>query len=285
MSEEIGDVPWNRMLEDYFCSTAERAHGLAWLHKRGEEVYSQRRTWIDLPVIIGSGAVAFLNAGSQTLFEGEAKMSSIALGLGSLALGLLNGVGTYFGWSKRAEQHRISALQYERLFRFLSVEMTLPRADRMRPKDLLKMTRDSVDRLAEISPLIPKEILADFRRRFGKYREIAQPTEVNGLERVRVFDESQECEYQSGRLTLRTPREGAREGDGRAESPPASVPRAASPLLGARTGKSLPTRPSAQSEAASSSLGPSASASAEPNTERTLADSPSVPAFSERTHP
>ncbi len=271
MSEEIGDVPWNKMLEDYFCSTAERAHGLAWLHKRSEEVYSKRRTWIDLPVIIGSGAVAFLNAASNTLF-GEGNMSSIALGLGSLALGLLNGVGTYFGWSKRAEQHRISALQYERLFRFLSVEMTLPRADRMRPKELLKMTRDSVDRLAEISPLIPREILADFRRRFSKYREIAQPTEVNGLEKVCVYDESQECEYQSGRLSLRTPLVEGREGDGRDGSPSSSVPRAPErPLESASVGL-RPSRLSAPSVAASSSLGPSDSATSPPNTGKILVD-------------
>lgn len=266
MSEEIGDVPWNRMLEDYFCHTAERAHGLAWLHKRGEEVYSKRRTWIDLPVIIGSGAVAFLNAGSNTLFENEVKMSSIALGLGSLCLGLLNGIGTYFGWSKRSEQHRISALQYERLFRFLSVEMTLPRAERMRPRELLKMTRDSVDRLAEISPLIPPPILADFRKRFSKYTGIAQPTEVNGLEKVLVYDESQESDYQSGRLNLRTPRAVDREEGGLDESPPASVPRVFERLRVVKTAESLPIRPSVPSVEASSSLAPSVSTTVEPKT-------------------
>lgn len=270
MSEEIGDVPWNGMLEEYFCSTAERSHGLAWLHKRAEEVYSLRRTFIDLPVIIGSGAVAFLNAGSNTLFEGEARMSSIALGLGSLALGLLNGVGTYFGWSKRAEQHRISALQYERLFRFLSVEMTLPRADRMRPRELLKMTRDAVDRLSEISPLIPPRILSDFRSRFGKYKEIAQPTEVNGLEKVTVYDETQDSEYRSGRLSLRTPREASRASDDRVESPPASgLAVSVHPPASASVGLP-PIRPSVPSVEASSSLVPSVSATAEPRTERTL---------------
>jgi hypothetical protein len=255
MSEEIGDVPWNSMLEEYFCHTAERAHGLAWLHKRSEEVYSQRRTFIDLPVIIGSGCVAFLNAGSNTLFEGETKMSSIALGLGSLCLGLLNGIGTYFGWSKRAEQHRISSLQYERLFRFLGVEMTLPRTDRIRPKDLLKMTRDSVDRLAEISPLIPPAILVDFRRRFAKYSGIAQPTEVNGLEKVLVYNETLENEYQSGRLKIDSPRRVDTTSGGPDESPPASLPRVVVLPLGARTAESLPTRPSAPSAAANSSLG------------------------------
>jgi hypothetical protein len=266
MSENSEEIQWTVELESFFCSTAERSHGLSWLHKRAEEVYSVRRTWIDLPVIIGSGAVAFLNAGSNTLFEGEAKMSSIALGLGSLALGLLNGVGTYFGWAKRAEQHRISALQYERLFRFLSVEMTLPRADRMRPRELLKMTRDSVDRLAEISPLIPPRILGDFRSRFGKYKEIAQPTEVNGLEKVTVFDESQESDYRSGRLSLRSPRLASTASDGLGESPPASVPLASERPRGPASVGLPPTRPSEPSAEASSSLVPSGSTTAAPRT-------------------
>jgi hypothetical protein len=190
MSEDFSARSWNSHLEGYLKDAGEKAHGRSWLHKRGEQTYSTRRTWIDLPVIIGSGLIAFLNAGSSSLFA-DPMMSSVSLGVGSLVLGILNSVGTYYGWSKRAEGHRIAAIQYSRLYRFLRIEMGLPRRERMTPADLLKYVKDADDRLQEISPLVPPEIIADFRRRFHQTTNlIALPEEANGLEGIVVFPRS-----------------------------------------------------------------------------------------------
>jgi len=288
MSESIGEVSWNKMLEEYFASTAERSHCLGWLHKKAEERFSTRRNFIDLPVIVGSGIIAFLNAGSSSLFT-DATMSSVALGVGSLAVGILNTMGTYFGWARRAEQHRISALQYERLYRFLSVEMSLPRAERMAPKELLKYTRDSIDRLAEISPLIPQPIIADFRQRFAEEKDIAKPVEANGLEKVIVFPETEEMGLPSASsLRIRIPRPpleaAARATDGLFGSPPATAPaRAVAPLAAALSG-APPTRPYEQSAAASSSLEPFDPTTSLPRTAPTLARPSSAPEADAQTH-
>lgn len=180
------NIRWTDKLEDYFVSTGEKAHCLSWVHKQAESLYSTRRTFIDLPVIVGSGVIAFLNAGSQSMFE-DPRISSIALGVGSLVVGILNTLGSYFGWAKRSEGHRISAIHYAKLYRFISVEMALPREERMSPHDLLKYVKDQYDRLAEISPLVPSEIIHRFQKRFKKYTNIAKPEEANGLEKITVY--------------------------------------------------------------------------------------------------
>jgi hypothetical protein len=183
------NIRWTEKLEDYFVATGEKAHCLSWIHKRAEELYSVRRTFIDLPVIVGSGVIAFLNAGSQSMFE-DARLASISLGVGSLVVGILNTLGTYFGWSKRAEGHRISAIDYAKLYRFIAIEMALPREERMSPKDLLKKVKDDYDRLAEISPLVPPSIIAKFKRQFKKETSISKPEEANGLHKIEVFKPS-----------------------------------------------------------------------------------------------
>lgn len=187
------DIHWTEKLEHYFVSTGEKAHCLAWVHKRGEEMFSKRKTFIDLPVIVGSGVIAFLNAGSQSMFE-DARLASISLGVGSLVVGILNTMGTYFGWAKRAEGHRISAIHYAKLYRFIAVEMALPRDERMSPHDLLKYVKDQYDRLAEISPMVPPEVISRFKSEFKKYTNIAKPEEANGLEKISVYREGGEME-------------------------------------------------------------------------------------------
>jgi hypothetical protein len=186
---EIGEVSWTTELEAFFASSAEKAHCLSVLHKQGEAWYSRLRNFIDLPVIIGSGLIGFLNAGSTSMFS-DPKMSSIALGVGSLVVSILQTVNTYFNWSRRAEGHRISAIQYSKLYRFLTIELSLPRQERVSPTALLKQTRDTYDRLQEISPLIPPNILQDFRKKYDGNTDISKPEEANGLEKVTVYQEN-----------------------------------------------------------------------------------------------
>ena len=204
-SELSKDIHWTERLEEYFASTGEKANCLAWVHKKSEELFSVRKTFIDLPVIVGSGVIAFLNAGSQSMFE-DARLASISLGVGSLVVGILNTMGTYFGWAKRAEGHRISAINYAKLYRFIAVELALPREERMTPHDFLKMVKDNYDRLQEISPLVPPSIIHKFQRRFKKVSDIAKPEEANGLHKIEVYRvPGDDAKSPDARFTLKSP--------------------------------------------------------------------------------
>jgi hypothetical protein len=188
---DIGqNVTWTITLEDYFAQTGEKANGLSIMHKRAESIFARRKTYIDLPVIVGSGAVAFLNAGSSSLFAGNAQLAATALGVASLTIGIINTIGTYFGWAKRAEGHRMSAIHYAKLYRFINVELRLPREQRMQPGDFLKYVKDQYDRLAEMSPLIPSSVTKGFATQMEKYMDISKPEETNGLNKIEIFVDS-----------------------------------------------------------------------------------------------
>lgn len=185
-NDDTKSIHWTEMLEEYFASTGEKAHCLSWCHKQAEAMYSKRKTWIDLPVIVISGVTGFLSAGSTTMFD-DPKTSSVALGVASLFVSVLNTAGSYYGWAKRSEGHRISAIHYARLYRFISVELSLPRDERMDPSNFLKYVKDQYDRLQEISPLLPPEVITEFQKKFGNEKEISKPEEANGLEKITVF--------------------------------------------------------------------------------------------------
>jgi len=185
-SEDNRVITWNEKLEEYFTSTGEKAHCLGWLHKKAEASYSKRTTFIDLPVIVLSTLIGATSIGSKSLF-GESPMAPIILGIISIFVSILNTVGAYFSWSRRAEAHRISNIQYSRMYRNISLEMSLPRNERSLPSELLRYIRVEYDRLSEISPLIPPEIIKLFNQKFSQEKEISQPEEVNGLEKIEVY--------------------------------------------------------------------------------------------------
>lgn len=184
-------INWHESLEEYLASMGEKSHCLSWCHKRAEELYSYRRTFIDLPVIMLSAITGFMSVGTSTMFPGQETSASIALGVCSLFVSVLNTTGAYFGWAKRSEGHRISSIHYSKLYRHLVVELSLPREERTPPTILLKQTREQYDRLQEISPLLPPDVVKVFKNRFeGKpeYNQIQKPEELNGLEHIQVYN-------------------------------------------------------------------------------------------------
>ena len=216
MTEELNkSITWNSRLEEYFCSTGEKAQSLAFIHNKAEQLYSNRRSFIELPVIVLSGVLGFLSVGSSSMFEGHENISSICIGLGSLCVSVLNTLNSYYQFSKKAENHRISAIQYGKLYRFLSIEMSLPRDQRATAYDLLTSTKETFDRLQEISINPPPEVIEEYKKKFGidKYQNLSKPEIANGLEAIVPFDvklhpsvmslESPFSTYQDNPLNLR----------------------------------------------------------------------------------
>ena len=196
MADELSlstTVGWTNILEEYFASTGEKAHCLSWLHKRAEAMFSHRTIFLDLPTIIIGAVNGFMSVGAKQIFPND-DFASVYIGVIALFVSLLNTINSYFSWSRRAEGHRISALQYSKLFRFLAIEMSLPRSQRMSPAELLKYTKEAYDRLSEISPLVPSTIIEDFQKKFAdpKYKTISRPEETNGLEHIVIFREPEE---------------------------------------------------------------------------------------------
>jgi hypothetical protein len=180
-------IEWSNNLEDYFKDMGERCYCYAYLNKKAEQHYSYYRNFIDLPVIILSTIAGTLSIGGVSFWGKEnEQQGSIAVGIISLGVGVMNTIGTYFAFAKRAEAHRLSAIQYGKLYRFLSIELSLPQQERMNPADLLKVSRDNYERLQEVSPLIPYKLLEDFKIKFKEYK-VSKPAEANGLEEIIIY--------------------------------------------------------------------------------------------------
>lgn len=195
MSEAtVGQVSWTTALEQYFKTTGEKAHALGQMHLEAEQIVSGKRTAIDLPVIVLSGITGFVSAlSSSPMLSANQGIISVVLGIVSLFVSTLNTTGSYFQFAKRAEGHRITGIQFGKMYRFLSIEMGLPRDERMQPHDLLKMTKESYDRLQEISPPLPDSVISKYRAKFKGEKDIAVPEEANGLERIQIFVEDNDA--------------------------------------------------------------------------------------------
>jgi hypothetical protein len=161
MEEDETKVEWSTQLEDILAQEGEKCRGLAWLHTRAEALTSKFNTYVQVPVIVLSTLAGTASVGSATLFGGG-PASSIAIGLVSISVGILNTLGSFFAFAKRSEAHRIAHLNYSKLSTRISIELSLPRDQRMEADPFLENTRETMERLAETAPLCPEGIIAEF---------------------------------------------------------------------------------------------------------------------------
>jgi hypothetical protein len=187
-SEASVHVEWSTQVEDILAAEGEKCRGLSWIHTRCESEMSTYNTFIQVPVIILSTLAGTASVGSATLFAGQTTASSIAIGLVSISVGILNTLGGFFNYAKRAEAHRIAHLHYSKISTKISIELSLPRLERISAESLLNYVRESMERLAETTPLASSKILKSFNEEFKNIKEeISMPPETNGLHKIKVY--------------------------------------------------------------------------------------------------
>jgi hypothetical protein len=173
-------------LERIISDEGERSLCYSWLHSKSEKWYSKLNTYLTLPVILMSTIAGAGSIGTQSLFNG-AGSANIAIGCLSLSVATLNTISSYFSWAKRSESHRIAGTTYAKIYRFILIELALPRSERISAKDMLKIVREQCDRLQETSPQIPDNIINEFKAKFAKSTpDVKKPEITNGLDPIMV---------------------------------------------------------------------------------------------------
>jgi len=180
-------VTWNSQIEGILSQEGERSLCYSWLHAKSENFYSKLNTYLSLPVIMLSTIAGAGSIGTQSLFNGSTT-ANIVIGCISLSVATLNTIGSYFSWSKRSESHRIAATTYKKIYRFILIELALPRHERIIAKDMLKIVREQCDRLQETSPQIPDGVISEFKIKFSDSTpDVAKPEITNGLHAIMVY--------------------------------------------------------------------------------------------------
>jgi len=180
-------VTWNSQLERILSDEGERCLCFSWLHDRSEKKFTSLHTYITIPSIILATLSGSASIGTTALIE-SSTVANLVIGTTTLTVGLLGTISSFFAWAKRAESHRIATITYKKVYKFILVELALPRSERMNAKDMLKIIRDETQRLQETCPQIPDDIIKLFKDKFEKTSpEVTKPEITNGLHPIYVY--------------------------------------------------------------------------------------------------
>lgn len=193
-------ITWNNQLEQVISEEGEKCLSYSWLHDRSQKKYKNLNNWIAIPVIIFSTLSGAGSIGGASFFD-DFKAAPYIIGLISIMVGILNTVGSYFSWAELSELHRISGIQYSKNYNIVKIELSLPREQRISPSDFLKIIKEQLQTLREISPEISDDIIQEYKFKFDIYKDVSKPEICNGLHNIEVYSAKVE-EEMNNRLSI-----------------------------------------------------------------------------------
>jgi len=185
-------IRYNSELEQLLKENSEECESLSILHRISYEKYYQRSNYINIPVIILSSAIGFI-----TGIDLQYDKMNIILGIGSVFVGIIKSVDTYFQLAKRAESHRICALQFSQIYKKIQIELSLNRQQRASAENMMHIVKTDIKNMQEIAPLIDDDIIVLYNEKYRRYKRVKKPNFVNGLTEVKVNSAEDDFEYAS----------------------------------------------------------------------------------------
>ena len=155
------DYPWKHEQEQILRKWADKGQCLKAMHERAYKRYWCLNAWFNIPIIILSTLTGTGNF-AQSLFGSWAPNFILIVGATSIFIAMLQTVGQYTGVAQKLESHRIAAVTWDKFTRKIQVELSKPRCDRVSAKDFINNCEEQFDRLVEVSPVMPNDIIRWF---------------------------------------------------------------------------------------------------------------------------
>ncbi len=182
---------WNDSEVQLLKKWGETAASYRLLHDRAYRHYYTKSYMYAVPVIVFStitGTASF----SQTLFPPVYQpYVPMVIGGINIFIGVLGTLARFFRVDELTEAHRVASVSYGKFSRNISTELSLPPQNRKyNGADLVEMCRTEMDRLIEQSPVIPMNLLLEFKNN-EEYAAITKP-EVLDIKPIEEYKMSKE---------------------------------------------------------------------------------------------
>ena len=153
---------WKEEQEKILKTWADKAQCFKVMHERAAKKYWCLNAWITIPVIILSTVTGTGNFAQGSFPQEYIGFLVVSIGSANLFSAIMSTISNFIGIGQALEGHKFAAISWDKFSRKVQVELSKPREDRVNAKDFVKICQEDYDRLIEISPDIPDDIIRWF---------------------------------------------------------------------------------------------------------------------------
>ena len=179
---------WKAEEEILLKEWADKAQCYKWMHLKSHEKYKRKNALFTIPVIIISTITGTANFAQDRFGEEYKSMVVMIIGSFNILAGIITTIYQFLKISEFNEAHRVASLSWDKFFRNIKTELTKNPLDRFAPYEMIKISKEEYDRLIEISPLIPSDVVLKFNSTFKKNQDIIRPELCGELSSTNIFE-------------------------------------------------------------------------------------------------
>ncbi len=178
---------WKEEEEQILREWADKAQCYELMHSKAHEIYNYRNTLFVIPVIIISTITGTANFAQDRVPEDKQAVFVMVVGAFNILAAIISTIAQYLKISELNESYRVGTLQWGKFYRNIKTELSKHPLDRVPPGNMLSMCKEEFDRLLEIYPNIPKNVINEFNYKFLNNTEISKPEICDVIEPTMVF--------------------------------------------------------------------------------------------------
>ena len=173
------NLKWDPSMEQIFAELADEAQINSFLHKKAHHYYKYRNIKYQLPVILFS---ALSGSGNfiSTYFPNYTDKIVLGIGFISIFISIISSTAQYLKLSELSEGNRISYISWEKFFINIKFQLRRKRDSRDNIKEFLNQIIPEYQRLKEISPEIPSDIVSQLKTK-KNFNRMNVPVMFNGF--------------------------------------------------------------------------------------------------------
>ena len=169
---EEKDYTWGEQQENILKKWADKSLCFKIMHERAHKRFWCLNAWFNIPVIILSTVTGASNVATVS-FNNSAPYVAYIIGGVNIFAAILATIATYTGVAQKLEAHKYASDSFDKFARKLQIELAKERRHRGQAKDFINQANEDYDRLIDMAPIIPNDVIRWFRNMIqtGEFEE------------------------------------------------------------------------------------------------------------------
>jgi len=165
MSEKNSNsgMQWKNNTEKIFKKWCDHAVCYSWMHDRSYKKFNCHYSWFTIPVIILSTITGTANFAHERYTQ-YASIITMVIGSMNILAAIITTIAQFCKVSEKVEGHRIAAISWDKFGRNIRIELAKDRQDRMKIQEFMNICSEEYNRLIEVSPSIPRDVIRAFKK-------------------------------------------------------------------------------------------------------------------------
>lgn len=183
------NLDWTKSTEELLVSWADIALCYTWIFDKAYRHFNHVNYRFTIPIIVLSTITGTLSMSIDSLVgESDVKTGQVVIGGVNIFIGILSTLQNFFRYAQQSEMNLTATRDWAKLHRNIKIELSIERAYRKPAAEFVRAARQEYERLLNARPVIPSNILEDFKRQY-RHSDIIKPETLDKIRHIILDDE------------------------------------------------------------------------------------------------